>query len=723
MDETTPLSTSYLYTFDVISSGGGILSGSYKVLSQDRMNKGRLCEGDVKTITIVNEHARKLSNSTFVYTEYLGYKPLNLCDVEYHGSHDPDHVRKKLLRMANSVRKTITNRAANITPSILATELMNSAKILSTIVTTPKNQAQPTSTWFVSNLEAIQNALKYDKKQHYPSVSEYEKSESTTILKQYGVKDAQDPKKQAVILGIASTIMPTLLTKYPDFLAMDSTGRRNSLNFPNTAFMIRSDEPRGQIIATFISDKKTIPVINLMFESVGLYVKNDVQLNSKWLAIDKWDPYLVATRKYFPNAQIVLCDWHEADTLKEWFTKNLNNQWIRDRAFYQFRFVKRSRDQDEFNQRKITILDAKEFQSATGITNLAIAENDTWIVSRFGIDIDTQYVAAESDDDSDKESSRSETPDLFDEDNIKQQVKTLYITRRSGNLLALVVSIPSNNKSELKRPVEESVTSSSLESYLLPGEQVHLRDTISDEPYHKVQIVEVIGEDKIIVDVTFESGNTNQYIVQLADIIGYADEQNSYGNTIVHTLLYGGKKGEVHLTSTCSVDTGLTLIQSAFTQQNIYSQAVAFAIANPTSYTHLLIKHWEEPCVVSCGLEFVTINRRNPKNVPKNAFKVDKYTSVESGKLKFYLESKDLPEEIRFPLKDTLKQRYRLMGVSFCNSNHHVADVRFENVKNAEWYQYDGLGKTYCTRAMYIGSSRPSHKDGYAMDFAIYVKI
>ncbi|CAG8485917.1 25024_t:CDS:2, partial [Gigaspora rosea] len=90
---------------------------------------------------------------------------------------------------------------------------------------------------------------------------------------------------------------------------------------------------------------------------------------------------------------------------------------------------------------------------------------------------------------------------------------------------------------------------------------------------------------------------------------------------------------------------------------------------------------------------------------------------------RFYLESKDLPEEIRFPLKDTLKQRYRLMGVSFCNSNHHVADVRFENVKNAEWYQYDGLGKTYCTRAMYIGSSRPSHKDGYAMDFAIYVKI
>ena len=57
--------------------------------------------------------------------------------------------------------------------------------------------------------------------------------------------------------------------------------------------------------------------------------------------------------------------------------KNLNDQWIRDRTFYQFRFVKRSRDQEEFDQQKITILDAKEFQSAIGITNLVIAETVT----------------------------------------------------------------------------------------------------------------------------------------------------------------------------------------------------------------------------------------------------------------------------------------------------------------------------------------------------------
>ncbi|CAG8814748.1 17031_t:CDS:2, partial [Racocetra fulgida] len=156
-----------------------------------------LREGDIKAITLIDEHAKQLSNSMFAYTEYLGCslrngcrkgkcgwkgrivvprdKPLNLCNIEYHGSHDPEHVRKKPLRMTNSVRKTISNRATNVTPSILATELMNGAKILSTTATTPENQVPPTSTRFVPNLEAIQNALKYDKKLHYPSVLEYEK--------------------------------------------------------------------------------------------------------------------------------------------------------------------------------------------------------------------------------------------------------------------------------------------------------------------------------------------------------------------------------------------------------------------------------------------------------------------------------------------------------------------------------------------------------------------
>jgi len=63
-----------------------------------------------------------------------------------------------------------------------------------------------------------------------------------------------------------------------------------------------------------------------------------------------------------------------ADAIKEWFVKNLNNQWLRDQTFYQFRFVKRSRDQEEFDQRKVVLLDAKKFQAATGIALLATAE-------------------------------------------------------------------------------------------------------------------------------------------------------------------------------------------------------------------------------------------------------------------------------------------------------------------------------------------------------------
>lgn len=93
--------------------------------------------------------------------------------------------------------------------------------------------------------------------------------EGTAISKQYGIKDANESKDQAVLLGVASTIMSELLYKYPDFLAVDSTSRRNGLNFPNTAFMVRSDEPRGRIVATFISDRETIPIVDLMFELVS----------------------------------------------------------------------------------------------------------------------------------------------------------------------------------------------------------------------------------------------------------------------------------------------------------------------------------------------------------------------------------------------------------------------------------------------------------------------
>ncbi|CAG8514287.1 17822_t:CDS:2 [Dentiscutata erythropus] len=140
---TEVLSVLDLYTFDVTSPGGSRLSEDYTILPNDCTNRSRVREGGIKTITLVDEHLKQLYNPTFAYIEYLGCsarngchkdkcnwkgrisipqdKPLNLCNIEYHGNHNPDHIWKKPYRMSSSIRKTIMNRVANTTPSILAT--------------------------------------------------------------------------------------------------------------------------------------------------------------------------------------------------------------------------------------------------------------------------------------------------------------------------------------------------------------------------------------------------------------------------------------------------------------------------------------------------------------------------------------------------------------------------------------------------------------------------
>ncbi|CAG8747087.1 12359_t:CDS:1, partial [Cetraspora pellucida] len=67
-------------------------------------------------------------------------------------------------------------------------------------------------------------------------------AKSMVISKQYSVKDIQGSKQQAMLLGVAFTIMLDLLIKYSDFLTVDSTDHHNSLNFLNITFMVRSDE-------------------------------------------------------------------------------------------------------------------------------------------------------------------------------------------------------------------------------------------------------------------------------------------------------------------------------------------------------------------------------------------------------------------------------------------------------------------------------------------------
>ncbi|RIB18925.1 hypothetical protein C2G38_2036498 [Gigaspora rosea] len=691
-----------LYTFDTVSSGGGSLSEGYTILSQDCTNNSRLRKGDIKSITLIDKDTKYLSNSTLVYVEYLKCsarngcrkgkcnwkgciavfkdKPLNLCDIECRGNHDPDHDRKKPYRMAKVIRKK----------------------------SQVDLQTQCHQCW-----------------QQVSSLMDTYEAEGVAISNQYSIKNAQDPKEQAVLLGIASTIMLTLLTKYSDLLAQ--------------------------------------------------------------------------LKKYFPNTQAILYDWHEADALKEWFTKNLNDQWLRDRIFYQFRFIKRSRDQEEFDERKVNILDAEKLQAAIGIMKLDTVRVITsyfrthwfgdWHAAAELDDDDVQHAAAELDDDDDvqnarrytkslhanlekirmsmrinareierfwqgegkpptklklqrekekiikqceslyqknriqddddvqhaaakldnddvqhaaaelddnddvqnvvaelddyevsKESSRLsesrkiKTPETNDDYFIKQHRKILCITRKNGkfacpcsfnvicghdcqNIAAVRFFI---NEFEAQKFVPESTSNTFLESYihqkntnghskdelklpqkrgpknkrksrLVPGESIQLRYLTLYEPYHKVQIVEIIGDGEVIVDFILENGDKDQCIVQLANIIGYDDEQLK-------------KKSKTQV-----------LHQSAFTHYNIHKQANDLALANPNSQTHLLLqvldrmknkqwseakilwteslpsymKLWKEPYIIPCGSEFKTKNGEKPKNIPMNAFR---YLYICSGR-------------------------------------------------------------------------------------------
>ncbi|CAG8637238.1 8413_t:CDS:2, partial [Ambispora gerdemannii] len=265
-------------------------------------------------------------------------------------------------------------------------------------------------------------------------------------------------------------------------------------------------------------------------------------------------------------------------------------------------------------------------------------------------------------------------------------------------------------KTKLQRFVVELVISSSLESYLhqkdtnghaqnefklsqrrgpknkrknwlMPEESIQLRDTILNKPYHKVQINKIIGNSKVIVDITFGNGSIEQCIIQLADIIGYIDGpmkkqiissfKDSYGNVVIPTMSYREKKGELQLICTCPVDTSLTLIQSVFlTYKNIHKHAVTFAEADPNSqtktealelpesnYFETCLKYWQEPYIVACGSKFKTTDGEVPKNISVNVFEIDECISVETGETNIidegmYLQNKDLLEKISFSLED-----------------------------------------------------------------------
>ncbi|CAG8544888.1 12250_t:CDS:2, partial [Ambispora gerdemannii] len=563
-----------LYTFDIMSLGGGKLGDGYKILPENYTYKSRIREGDVKAITLNGCHKDKCNWKGHIVV--LLNKLLNFCNIECSGDHDPDHIWQKSHRMATSVRKTISSRATNTTPSVMATEFMNNAKILNINPSTPANHVQPIFTQFAPNLEAIQNALKYDKKLHYPSALEFEKvcsimdtyeKEHVVISKQYGIKDADNSKDQAVLLGIASTIMPELLSKYPDFLAVNSTSRRNDLNFPNTAFMIRSDEPRGRIVATFISDKETIPVVSLMFEqaATGVISLATAETIISYFRVYWFGDWIDYKRDSCPmKTNMLLESYFKKDMIlhyRERNTKSLHSNLEKIGtsmcvdAGEMERFWKgegKPPTKSDLQRKKEKINEQGELLYKKNLVQEI--DQNTWHV--------TQFTTTDLEDDVVNKENKPES----NENNEKQ----LCVMRKNGKFACScsfnvisghecqdVVAVhlfigKSKLRNKNDKPVAKLAACSSLESYLhqkdandcaqnelkllqkkgpknkrknrlISGEFIQLQDTVLSKPYHKVQIAEIIGDSKIIANITLESGDMKQRTIQLADIARYID--------------------------------------------------------------------------------------------------------------------------------------------------------------------------------------------------------
>ncbi|RIB07415.1 hypothetical protein C2G38_2147582 [Gigaspora rosea] len=415
-------------------------------------------------------------------------------------------------------------------------ELINNSKIFSTTLNTPANQAQPTFTRFTPNLESIQNALKYDKKLHYPSISEFEK---------------------------------------------------------------------------FIQHS----------------IKNGVQLNSKWLAMDKWEPYLAAARKHFSKTQVILCNWHR---------------------------------------------DAKELQAAIRITNLAVAETivsyfrrywfgdwveidqNTWNVFRFGTNVDTQDTTAKLED-TDEESNSI--------DNTKQQTKTLCFTHRSGKF-ACPCGFNVNKETTSFQPKDSY---GNIVIFTMPyrGKRGTLYLTSTCPVDTSLTLIQGVFTHKEIYNqaTAFTLADQNSYthlLLKVYDLMKQKKWVEAKLLWVENLLLYTklAKTDQIDLFGGLSerffeqffhdsLDQNLLVTKSTI-MSTCNSDYCPKKVSHPTdSYDIILIKaqasalpgdnyfetclkNWQKPYLLSCGAEFKTMNEEESIDIPKNAFKIDKYTSVET---------------------------------------------------------------------------------------------
>ncbi|KAG9286282.1 hypothetical protein G9A89_014268 [Geosiphon pyriformis] len=383
-------------------------------------------------------------------------------------------------------------------------------------------------------------------------------------------------------------------------------------------------------------------------------------------------------------------------------------------------------------------------------------------VIRFAsMNVTFQHANSELRDDSNKENFEnleSEIPEAIDKDSIEQWIKTLYVTCKNGkfacpcsfnfirdhdcqDIVAVRLFIKEskieslyNNLSFLCKSAAELSTTSSLKSYLcqrdanghtenelrllqkkdpknnrktrlIPQESIQLQDT----PFLLLKL------NQLRKQIIFELMKQKQWIE--AKILWIANLP-PYGKLIKEEqldLFEGLSEQFFEQFFHDSLDQNLLVVKITIMTM-CSSDYCPKKVLFPVNCFDITLMYFYR-----CTGDTVSkrqIDQRLPLIFVING------TEISTINEKTSLQNKDLLEEINFPKGNQItKQRYRLMGVSFCNGIHHIADVCFENIKNSGWYQYDGLQKTYKARAMTIGSSRPPPKSVYTIDFVIYEKI
>ena len=76
---------------------------------------------------------------------------------------------------------------------------------------------------------------------------------------------------------------------------------------------------------------------------------------------------------------------------------------------------------------------------------------------------------------------------------------------------------------------------------------------------------------------------------------------------------------------------GYEILPERITNLYIFPRKMDASVLSGSTYFETCLKHWQEPYLCICGSEFKTTNSEAPKNIPVNAYEIEKVTLVETG--------------------------------------------------------------------------------------------